>query len=85
MKQKKEFSPIVVGTVNFANGKSFRITQVNNEGHALVNSDSADMSQYSTSISAAWRHVIYQGGVEFAGGKHKIGRTVGNFNNGPAL
>ncbi len=60
-KKRKQFIPVLIATADFANGKKFRIEQINKRGACrVVNADTLEILGHTHNICNAWASVRYQ-------------------------
>ena len=59
----KEFTPILIGTVVFANGETFQVHQIKGTGACRITNLKTGDANYSHSIPNAWKSVRFQGRV----------------------
>lgn len=60
-KKRKQFIPILIATADFANGKKFRIEQVNKRGACRVVDDiTKEILGHTHNVCNAWASIRYQ-------------------------
>jgi len=61
MKKKVTFIPVLIALADFANGKKFRIEQVNKRGACrVVDEVSKKITGHTHDVPGAWRSIRYQ-------------------------
>jgi hypothetical protein len=60
--KQPKFPPILIGSANFANGRAFKVHQVNKRGACRI-TDKDDNISYAGSEAKAWASVRYMGKV----------------------
>jgi len=65
-KGKKDFTPILIGSADFANGTKFHIHQINKRGGCrITNLMASQPVSYAHNLGNAWANIRYQARITY--------------------